>query len=104
MPHDPLQVDAKYEEHESCKNKANWRRKRYCGMVIAVDESIGIIKNQLSKYNLLDDSIIVFFSDNGGTPILGGFNYSIFFFKTEGNECKMSIKLAHFRLRYQDWF
>eukprot|EP01083_Nonionella_stella_P008756 25313_1 len=76
MPHDPLQVDERYIAHSTaCANITNYRRKMYCGMVQCVDEGIKNITQFMKRHHLLDKTIILFTSDNGGTPNFGGFNY-----------------------------
>lgn len=59
---------------ESCKNIKNWRRRTYCGMVLGLDEGIGNIASKLEELGLMENTIIVFSSDNGGAGIVGGFN------------------------------
>ena len=74
-PHDPLQSPEKYMNNPSCINMKNERRKIYCGMVISVDEGIKQIITELENTNLMENTIIIFTSDNGGYPYVGGFNY-----------------------------
>ncbi len=50
-------------------------RRGFCGMVHGVDRQIGKVISTLEKHNLMDNTIIVFSSDNGGSPWSGGFNY-----------------------------
>ena len=44
-------------------------------MVLAVDEGIGEIVSLLKEKDLFDETIILFSTDNGGAPSVGGFNY-----------------------------
>lgn len=45
---------------------ANIKRRIFAGMVLAMDESIGIIFDELQSNGLLSNSIVIFTSDNGG--------------------------------------
>ncbi len=74
-PHDPLQVPDEYiAANTPCGHIANWRRRNYCGMVRTVDEGVGLIVEQLRKQGMLENTVIVFTSDNGGAPAVGGYN------------------------------
>eukprot|EP01083_Nonionella_stella_P066557 175345_1 len=76
MPHDPMMVDDKYiTDFQHCAKIKSWRRRVYCGMVTSVDEGIGNITRHLQDNNLLENTVIIFSSDNGGFPNVGGFNY-----------------------------
>ena len=44
-------------------------------MVHGVDRKIGDVIKSLEDNNLMDNTIIVFSSDNGGSPWVGGLNY-----------------------------
>lgn len=44
-----------------CQNNAE-----YAAMIESVDASVGAVSRQLEDLNILDDTMIVFFSDNGG--------------------------------------
>ena len=64
-PHGPLQATKKYlERFEDIKNK---KRRTYAAMVSAVDDGVGDIINKLEEHNILDNTIIYFLSDNGGS-------------------------------------
>ena len=65
-PHVPLQ--AKAEDSAMFKDRKPFKlqnRKVYGAMVYAVDRSVKTILAELRKLDLLDDTIIVFLSDNG---------------------------------------
>lgn len=71
-PHTPLQVPKKYEEmYSSIKNKS---RRLYAGMVTCMDDNIGKIVEALRKRGQLENTLIIFSSDNGGPVRLGANN------------------------------
>lgn len=74
-PHDPVQSDPLHAAHPACKLLANARRAEYCGMIMGVDEGIRNITNALENHGILDDVVFAFVSDNGGEPMVGGYNY-----------------------------
>jgi arylsulfatase A-like enzyme len=47
-------------------------RRIFLGMVTAMDDMIGNITLELKKSGLYENSVIIFVSDNGGLPSLGG--------------------------------
>ncbi len=50
----------------------SWRkRKTTAAMVTAMDDAIGRVKTALSDKGMLDETVIVFASDNGGQPVAG---------------------------------
>ena len=49
-------------------------RRLFCGLVVGVDESVGIVVNALKEAGMLDNTIIMYSSDNGGVPYSGGNN------------------------------
>ncbi|KAL5289186.1 hypothetical protein ACFFRR_009396 [Megaselia abdita] len=50
----------------------DFNRRKYAAMLSKLDESVGTIVNQLHRNNMLQDSLIVFSTDNGGPA--AGFN------------------------------
>jgi arylsulfatase A-like enzyme len=71
-PHTPLQALPEHLKHyEHVKDK---RRLTYSAMVHAVDEQIGRIVAELEKRGLIENTIIIFSSDNGGPIQLGATN------------------------------
>lgn len=63
-PHAPYQVPQKYKDLYSAIADKN--RQSYFGMISALDEDVGRIVAELGKKKLLDNTIILFASDNGG--------------------------------------
>ena len=71
-PHTPLQALPEYlKQYDHVKDKT---RRTYSAMVHAVDEQIGRVIAALEKQGLLENTIIVFSSDNGGPINLGATN------------------------------
>lgn len=63
-PHSPLQATQKYLDR--FKHIQEGKRKTYAAMVSAVDDGVGLVLSKLEELNLLDNTIVVFISDNGG--------------------------------------
>ena len=63
-PHAPLQATEKYlSRFPDIEDKD---RRTYAAMVSCVDDGVGRVMKTLSKRGILEDTIIVFLSDNGG--------------------------------------
>jgi arylsulfatase A-like enzyme len=63
-PHNPLQATEKYlNRFENIKNP---KRKTYAAMVSALDDGVGKLLDKLKETGQVDNTIIVFLSDNGG--------------------------------------
>lgn len=67
-PHTPLQVDSSWWQPYAAKGLEE-RTARIYGMVEQIDHNIGRILERLTEKNLLEETIIIFMSDNG--PISG---------------------------------
>jgi len=68
-PHTPLQATRKYiERYAHIEDKAT---RVYAAMVSAVDDSVGEIIGHLEKTGRLDDTLIIFLSDNGCASYVG---------------------------------
>jgi arylsulfatase A-like enzyme len=65
---DKLQVPEKYLQHYPGADPAA-NRTRYMAMVTCMDEAIGAVLDRLDALQLAQDTLIVFFSDNGGTRV-----------------------------------
>ena len=71
-PHTPLQVPAaSLAGYESIKDPV---RRQFAGMVTAMDAAIGRVMDTLRSEGVLDDTIVVFVSDNGGNERAGADN------------------------------
>ncbi|WP_062267022.1 arylsulfatase B [Endozoicomonas arenosclerae] len=73
-PHSPLQAPAELIT-ETDENGEPWEtpeRATYAAMVTAMDTAIGEIVEELEDQGIKDDTIIMFFSDNGGMIGSGG--------------------------------
>uniref|UniRef100_A0A1I8PCR6 Sulfatase N-terminal domain-containing protein n=1 Tax=Stomoxys calcitrans TaxID=35570 RepID=A0A1I8PCR6_STOCA len=68
---EPLKAPA--EEIEKFSHIPDRKRRTYAAMVSKFDESIGKIVKALANANMLNNSIILFYSDNGA-PSMGSFN------------------------------
>ena len=80
--------NAKYYNDESWNNKPEKLSPEetamlYSAMITSLDDNVGAIMDYLKKNKLLENTIVLFFSDNGGTPYAGnnapfsGFKHSI---------------------------
>ncbi|TGV01886.1 sulfatase-like hydrolase/transferase [Flavivirga rizhaonensis] len=74
-PHTPL--EAKEEDLKLFEHIKDKKRKIYAAMVYAVDRGIKKIVDQLKATNQFDNTLIVFFSDNGGKIKAGATNYPL---------------------------
>lgn len=74
-PHTPLQATP--EDMAKFPNIADKKRKTYAGMVYAVDRGVGEIVKTLKETNQLDNTLIVFLSDNGGKLSKGANNFPL---------------------------
>ncbi|XP_013412440.1 arylsulfatase J [Lingula anatina] len=72
LPHEPLQVPAKFEALYD--DMPNGKRKTFLAMVSALDAAVANIHQALEDNGMLDNTVIVFSSDNGGSPLVGGNN------------------------------
>jgi arylsulfatase A-like enzyme len=72
-PHSPMQApEETIEKYASLPLEKN--RRIYAAMVDEMDRGIGRILDALDEEELARDTIVLFFSDNGGSSIYGGVN------------------------------
>lgn len=67
--HTPM--DATDDRIAKFPNEANKTRKTYNAMMLAMDEAVGTVRNKLAETDQLDNTLIFFFSDNGGPTMVG---------------------------------
>ncbi|XP_071094086.1 arylsulfatase B-like [Haliotis cracherodii] len=73
--HAPIEVPEKYEAmYPNVKTEG---RRKYCGMVSALDDAIGNITKALTNSGLMEDTLILFTADNGGWITEHGNNYPL---------------------------
>lgn len=71
-PHAPLQAPPRFNEnYKAVKDKD---RLTYCAMVECMDDAMGRILGALDEQGMSRDTIVLFFSDNGGNLGQGGNN------------------------------
>ncbi|KAK7500422.1 hypothetical protein BaRGS_00008329 [Batillaria attramentaria] len=75
-PHFPLQVPNYYED-EFCSHIQDTKRRTYCGMVAMLDEAVGNITDLMETLGYMNNTLLVFTSDNGGRPEDAGNNWPL---------------------------
>lgn len=73
--HSPLQVPSRYLERY--KGISNVHRRKYAAMVSCLDEAIRNLTLALKRYGYYDNTVLVYSSDNGGQPLVGGSNWPL---------------------------
>jgi arylsulfatase A-like enzyme len=67
--HTPMEAPSKYlERFPNIKDK---QRRTYAAMLSAMDDAIGRVLAKLREHGLEEDTLIFFFSDNGGPTMVG---------------------------------
>ena len=73
--HTPLEVPDHYQE--KCSSISMESRKIFCGMMQALDEGIKNVTTTLEMKGLLDNTVIIFSTDNGGQTAEGSRNWPL---------------------------
>ncbi|XP_006815577.2 arylsulfatase B-like [Saccoglossus kowalevskii] len=71
-PHFPLDVPKGFEDSVEL---ADDDRRKFAGMMAALDDGVGNITRALKDNNMWEDTLFVFLSDNGGDAAFAGSNY-----------------------------
>ncbi|KAK7103388.1 hypothetical protein V1264_018294 [Littorina saxatilis] len=74
--HEPLQVPQWYLD-QHCSSIVDNDRKIKCGMVAALDEGVKNVTDTLKQRGLMDNTFIIFSSDNGGPVRAAASNYPL---------------------------
>ncbi|OWF52331.1 Arylsulfatase B [Mizuhopecten yessoensis] len=74
-PHEPIEVPTKYENMYS--NIKHEGRRKYSGMVTAMDDMVGTVTAALKEKGMYNDTLFVFTADNGGAHIFHASNYPL---------------------------
>jgi arylsulfatase A-like enzyme len=67
--HTPM--DATPERLARFANVKDEQRRAYCAMMLAMDEAIGKVRAKVAEAGLVNDTLVLFISDNGG-PVMRG--------------------------------
>ena len=70
-PHDPYQAPRKYIRQVAPSVSSGEERKQRA-MVKAMDDAIGQVMDALDRKDVLDETLVMFLNDNGGTSEAGG--------------------------------
>ncbi|MEX0321393.1 MAG: sulfatase-like hydrolase/transferase [Puniceicoccaceae bacterium] len=62
--HAPLEASDKYQQRFPDIEDPD--RKTYAGMLSAMDDAVGRVLDRLKKHDLVEDTLVFFYSDNGG--------------------------------------
>jgi len=74
-PHTPL--EAKDEDRAVFPDIINYTRQTYAAMVYALDRGVGRLVDALEAHGELDNTLIIFLSDNGGRTDQGASNWPL---------------------------
>ncbi|MCD6346804.1 MAG: arylsulfatase [Bacteroidales bacterium] len=87
VPHAPLLVDSSYSK--PYKSMVSDRLANYYGMITKLDEDLGVFVTELADLGLVDNTILIFMTDNGPCPWFGGIIIDENGFVKEGYSCDM---------------
>lgn len=75
-PHTPLQPSAK--SLERVKGIEDEKRRNYAGLVVGMDDAIGVVLDALRESGQEEDTMVIFLSDNGGpTEVTNSRNFPL---------------------------
>ena len=60
------ELKVKYQKKQEERNHKSYSNPVYAGMIETLDKNIGYIINELETMNILENTLIIFYSDNGG--------------------------------------
>ena len=62
-PHSPYIVDSQYSD--PYKDKCNEQQAAFYGMITNIDDNMGLLMRKLDEWNLADNTLLIFMTDNG---------------------------------------
>ena len=62
-PHSPYRVDPKYSD--LFKDKCDKKQAAFFGMIVNIDENMGLLMEKIDQWNLTDNTLLIFMTDNG---------------------------------------
>ena len=65
-PHGPLEPRKGYNDEDRLRHIKNAVRKKYAGLIVAMDDNVGKILETLKSHELTDNTLVIFTNDNGG--------------------------------------
>ncbi len=65
-PHGPLEPRDGYEQEERLRHIENKKRKKYAGLITALDDNVGKILTSLAEHGIGENTLVIFTNDNGG--------------------------------------
>ena len=71
-PHGPL--EPRPEDLPALESIEKKKRRRYAGLVKALDDNVGLVLEALERNGLADDTLVIFTNDNGGQTQTGAIN------------------------------
>jgi len=72
-PHGPFHVEQRYKD--LYKGKCSDRSAAFFGMVVNIDENMGLLMRELDEWELADNTLLIFMTDNGSAA--GTYNYNM---------------------------
>ncbi|MFT4543138.1 MAG: arylsulfatase A-like enzyme [Planctomycetota bacterium] len=76
-PHGPLEARPGDLELPELARIEDQKRRKYAGLVKAMDDNVGVILEALERAGIADDTLVLFTNDNGGQTETGANNYPL---------------------------
>ncbi|NNC39025.1 MAG: arylsulfatase [Hyphomonadaceae bacterium] len=73
-PHSPMQAPAELEDKYKTRQNRPFPKRTYAAMVDSLDQAVGEILDSLEAQGLAENTLVFFFSDNGGLQAFGADN------------------------------
>jgi arylsulfatase A-like enzyme len=73
-PHSPLNVEEEYYNRYKNEEKLSEQQKAFYGMITNIDDNLGMLEQKLEAWNLRENTILIFMTDNGTSHGTGIFN------------------------------